>query len=467
MKSLILSVNEYIIRLALIEDGKISEFLIEDKKDQDYTGNFYKGKIEDVLENKENFFINIGLEKNAFLNLGKFKKRQNLYKDADILVQVEKNPRDEKGASVTLDYSIAGKNIVLLPNSRNISISNKIKNEKDIDRLKAIFSKVKDVGLIIRTSASTINENELQKEYLELLEKWNKILEIYSKSKVGTLIFSQNSIIDRLFRNYLDESVDELIVDDEEIFHKIKEYVLQKDLKIKINRYFNERDIFEFYSYNIDIENALRKKLWLESGAYLVIEKTEALVSIDVNTGRSLEAKNLKELIFKTNLEAAKEIPRQLRLRNLAGIIIIDFIDMKSELERKEVLKVLKENLKKDSEKTEVINYSSLNLVQLTRQRRGKELATYYLEECPYCNGTGNIISEDRAILNLLKELTVISSDVDISGVEVIAKKEFSKKIKQEFSKYIEKIFEKRSVEIKFSENSSYLVNQYKINIWK
>ncbi len=467
MKSLILSVNEYIIRLALIEDGKISEFLIEDKKDQDYTGNFYKGKIEDVLENKENFFINIGLEKNAFLNLGKFKKRQNLYKDADILVQVEKNPRDEKGASVTLDYSIAGKNIVLLPNSRNISISNKIKNEKDIDRLKAIFSKVKDVGLIIRTSASTINENELQKEYLELLEKWNKILEIYSKSKVGTLIFSQNSIIDRLFRNYLDESVDELIVDDEEIFHKIKEYVLQKDLKIKINRYFNERDIFEFYSYNIDIENALRKKLWLESGAYLVIEKTEALVSIDVNTGRSLEAKNLKELIFKTNLEAAKEIPRQLRLRNLAGIIIIDFIDMKSELERKEVLKVLKENLKKDSEKTEVINYSSLNLVQLTRQRRGKELAAYYLEECPYCNGTGNIISEDRAILNLLKELTVISSDVDISGVEVIAKKEFSKKIKQEFSKYIEKIFEKRSVEIKFSENSSYLVNQYKINIWK
>ncbi|MCI7223853.1 ribonuclease E/G, partial [Fusobacterium sp.] len=155
MKSLILSVNEYIIRLALIEDGKISEFLIEDKKDQDYTGNFYKGKIEDVLENKENFFINIGLEKNAFLNLRKFKKRQNLYKDADILVQVEKNPRDEKGASVTLDYSIAGKNIVLLPNSRNISISNKIKNEKDIDRLKAIFSKVKDVGLIIRTSAST------------------------------------------------------------------------------------------------------------------------------------------------------------------------------------------------------------------------------------------------------------------------------------------------------------------------
>ena len=467
MKSLILSVNEYIIRLALIEDGKISEFLIEDKKDQDYTGNFYKGKIEDVLENKENFFINIGLEKNAFLNLGKLKKRQNLYKDADILVQVEKNPRDEKGASVTLDYSIAGKNIVLLPNSRNISISNKIKNEKDIDRLKAIFSKVKDVGLIIRTSASTVNENELQKEYLELLEKWNKILEIYSKSKVGTLIFSQNSIIDRLFRNYLDESVDELIVDDEENFNKIKEYVLQKDLKIKINRYFNERDIFEFYSYNIDIENALRKKLWLESGAYLVIEKTEALVSIDVNTGRSIEAKNLKELIFKTNLEAAKEIPRQLRLRNLAGIIIIDFIDMKSELERKEVLKVLKENLKKDSEKTEVINYSSLNLVQLTRQRRGKELAAYYLEECPYCNGTGNIISEDRAILNLLKELTVISSDVDISGVEVIAKKEFSKKIKQEFSKYIEKIFEKRSVEIKFSENSSYLVNQYKINIWK
>nr|WP_241634002.1 Rne/Rng family ribonuclease [Fusobacterium gastrosuis] len=467
MKSLILSAKEYIIRLALIEDGKISEFLIEDKKDQDYTGNFYKGKVEDVLENKENFFINIGLEKNAFLNLGKIKKKQDLHKDADILVQVEKNPRDEKGASVTLDYSIAGKNIVLLPNSRNISISNKIKNEKDIDRLKAIFSKVKDVGLIIRTSASTVNENELQKEYLELLEKWNKILEIYSKSKVGTLIFSQNSIIDRLFRNYLDESVDELIVDDEENFNKIKEYVLQKDLKIKINRYFNERDIFEFYSYNIDIENALRKKLWLESGAYLVIEKTEALVSIDVNTGRSLEAKNLKELIFKTNLEAAKEIPRQLRLRNLAGIIIIDFIDMKSELERKEVLKVLKENLKKDSEKTEVINYSSLNLVQLTRQRRGKELAAYYLEECPYCNGTGNIISEDRAILNLLKELTVISSDVDISGVEVIAKKEFSKKIKQEFSKYIEKIFEKRSVEIKFSENSSYLVNQYKINIWK
>lgn len=480
MKSLVLSVNENITRLALIEEKKISEFLIENKKEQDYTGNFYKARIEDILENKGTFFVDIGLEKNAFLNLGKIKPKQNLCKNTEILVQVEKNPRDEKGASVILDYSLTGKNIVLLPNSKNISISNKIKEKKDIDRLKSIFSRFlenKDMGLIIRTSALNMSENDLKNEYLELLEKWHKILEIYYKSKVGTLIFSQNSLMEKLYREYLNEDIDEIIVDNEAIFNEIKNHISQKQLKIKISRYFKEKDIFDFYSYNIDIENALKKKLWLDSGAYLVIEKTEALISIDVNTGRNLEAESLQDLIFKTNLEAAREIPRQLRLRNLAGIIVIDFIDMKSEAERKEILKVLNENLKKDREKVEIVNFSSLNLVQLTRQRKGKELAAYYQEECPYCEGMGHIISSERAILNILKELTEISCDKDIKKIEIIAKKEFLKKIKQEIYSCLDKIFEidkeinkkvKTSTrEIIFLEDNSYVLNHYKINLGK
>lgn len=470
MKKLILSVGDYRTEVALVEDSKLAELQIYDKNVQDLVGNFYRARIVDVVENLKAFFVDIGLEKKAFLTLEKIKLDKKLSIGDEILVQVNKNPRGEKGATLTLDYSLASKNLVLLPNSKTLSISRKIENEKDRERIRGIFSNLKEIGLIVRTSAVNIDEFLLKKEYDELLQKWQEIEKNYLKAKKNKLVYSNNSMIEKLFREFFNEDIEELIVDDKNIFEEIKSYIAKErlyDLERKISRYFKEEDIFDFYGINVDIENALRKKVWLDSGAYIVIEKTEALISIDVNSGRNLEEKDLRDTILKTNLEAAVEIPRQLRLRNLAGIIIIDFINMNLEADRKKVLKVFEENLKKDREKVEIVNFSKLDLLQLTRKRQGNDLAFYYQKICPHCEGTGLIISREKAILNILKELKEIKNERDIKKIEIKTSKEMFEELKNNFMIYIEKILENTDKKIIFLEEKSYIDNRYEIILSK
>lgn len=467
MKKLILSSEEYAHKLALIEENKVSEFLIELKNTDVALGAFYKGKIVDIIDGIESIFVDIGLEKNAFLNISKFKDRMKFNKNDEILVQVENEPRDEKGAKLTLDYSISGKNLVLLPNSTKVSISHKIFDEKEKERLKEIFADIKDMGLIIRTSAAFVDKNILREEYENLIFKWENIKKDFKNSKCGKKIYSQNSLIERIFREYFDEKTDELIIDNKDIFEKIKKYIEEnklESLKNKLKRFYKDEDIFEYYKVNIEIENALKKKVWLTSGAYIIIEKTEALISIDVNTGMNTEGKDLEKLITQTNLEAAIEIPRQLRLRNLSGIIIIDFIDMKKENNRKIVLKTLENELKNDRMKTNIVNFSSLNLVQLTRQRHGNDLSSYYQEPCIYCGGTGFVKSEESIILEILKELKNIVSDKDIKKIELISKTEIIRKIKRDFIEYIEGILKNKEFHLI---ETTYLKDYYKINLYR
>ncbi|MDC7954614.1 ribonuclease E/G [Fusobacterium simiae] len=434
-KYLILSKSVYEIKLALLENDKLDEMYIEGNNQKEITGNIYKGKITDILNNGEVIFVDIGLEKKAFLSFENKKDIPKFNIDDSLIVQVETEPRDEKGARLTLDYSINGENLVLLPKSKNISISKKIKDIDEINKLKNIFLNI-DNGLIFRTNSEGKSEDELAKEYKALEKIKNHINRNFKKKNIG-ILYDVNSILKKAV-TLLDETIEEFIIDDMNIFEKIKSLLIEAgkiDLIKKLKKYFKDEDIFEYYNINSQIERALNRKVWLDSGAYLVIEKTEALISIDVNTGQNIGNKTSQELIFQTNLEATKEIARQIKLRNLAGIIIVDFIDMKKFSDKKKILDELKKYLGRDRVEINSVEYANLGLIQFTRKRQGEELALYYKEKCLYCEGTGYFLSKERIILNLLEDLNSQIKSCDIINKIVIKAK---KDIIKELNKYID-----------------------------
>ena len=432
-KYLILSKSVYETKLALLEDNKLDEMYIERNNKKEITGNIYKGKVVDILNNGEIIFVDIGLEKNAFLSFENKKDISKYNIDDKLIVQAETEPRDEKGAKLTLDYSINGENLVLLPKSKNLSISKKIKDIEEVNRLKNIFLNVNN-GLILRTNSKGKSEENLLKEYENLKNIENQINKEFKKINVG-LLYDNNSILKKVVALF-DDSIEEFIIDNEYIFEEIKSLLIEIgriDLIKKLRKYFKDENIFEYYNINSQIERALDRKVYLDSGAYIIIEKTEALISIDVNTGQNTGNKTSQEIIFQTNLEATKEIARQIKLRNLAGIIIIDFIDMKKFSDRKRVLEEFKKYLSEDRVEINSVEYTNLGLIQFTRKRQGKEWALYYREKCQYCEGIGYFLSKDRIILNLLEDLNNKIKSQDIKKIVIRTKKDIIK----ELNKYI------------------------------
>ena len=455
-KYLILSKSVYETKLALLEDNKLDEMYIERNNKKEITGNIYKGKVVDILNNGEIIFVDIGLEKNAFLSFENKKDISKYNIDDKLIVQAETEPRDEKGAKLTLDYSINGENLVLLPKSKNLSISKKIKDIEEINRLKNIFLNVNN-GLILRTNSKGKSEENLLKEYENLKNIENQINKEFKKINVG-LLYDNNSILKKVVALF-DDSIEEFIIDNEYIFEEIKSLLIEIgkiDLIKKLRKYFKDEDIFEYYSINSQIERALDRKVYLDSGAYIIIEKTEALISIDVNTGQNTGNKTSQELIFQTNLEATKEIARQIKLRNLAGIIIIDFIDMKKFSDRKRVLEEFKKYLSEDRVEINSVEYTNLGLIQFTRKRQGKELALYYREKCQYCEGIGYFLSKDRIILNLLEDLNNQIKSQDIKKIVIRTKKDIIK----ELNKYID------NNKIEYIEDNNFYKIGYKMELY-
>lgn len=456
-KCLILSKNTYETKLALLEDSKLDEIYIEREKEKEISGNIYKGKIVDILNKGEIIFVDIGLEKNAFLS---FENKKNIPKfniSDSLIVQVETEARDEKGARLTLDYSINGENLVLLPNSKNLSISKKIEDLEVIKKLKDIFLNI-DKGLILRTKSVEKSPETLLEEYKKLEAIDNQIKKDF-KEKNTTLLYDNNSILKKAL-TLLDEDIDKFIIDDEDSFNRIKNTLEENKknyLLKKLKKYFKDEDIFSYYKIDTQIERALDRKVYLESGASIVIEKTEALVSIDVNTGQNIGNQSSQNFIFNTNLEACKEIARQIKLRNLAGIIIIDFIDLKKISDRKKILEELKRYLKKDKMEINSLDFSHLGLVQFTRKRQGKELSFYYREKCYYCEGTSYLLSKDRIILNLLAELNSQIKCNDTNKIVVKTKKDIIKEVKKLIS----------NTKIEYIENSSFYKEGYKIELYR
>jgi len=416
LKEIVINVGEEENRVAVLEDKIPVEVYIERAVNQRLVGNIFKGRVENVLPGMQAAFVNIGLEKNAFLYIEDalparstegngqggsalgFNICDILKQGQEIIVQIVKEPIGTKGPRVTTHITLPGRFLVLMPTVDYIGISRRIESEKERERLKELASRVKPegMGLIVRTVAEGIEEEEFRQDVNLLSKLWRKILSRAARGPVPNLVHRDLVLVQRILRDVFTEDVDRLIVDSRYEYEKVLDLLDITDPHLKQKVFLEEREnIFEEYGIEQEIEKSLKRKVWLRSGGYLVIDQAEALTAVDVNTGKYVGTTNLEDTVLKTNLEAAKEIARQLRLRNIGGIIIVDFIDMTKEEHRQEVLRALEEEIKKDKTKTTILGITQLGLVEMTRKKVRPSLSEVLQKPCPYCEGKGKVLSEE------------------------------------------------------------------------
>ncbi len=403
-------------RVAILEDGVLAEFLIERPDEQRRAGNIYRGKVENVLPGMQAAFIDIGEEKNAFLYIDDVLPKEGdsengdapkhcsiqdlLHEGQDIVVQMIKEPIGTKGPRVVTQITIPGRYLVLVPAVDYIGISRRIEDENERERLKTVVASFKSsgVGLIVRTAAEGVEGSELQSDYEFLVNVWEKIKKKTKKGPCPALLYRDHDFLYRILRDYLSKDVNRLLIDENDTYSKALELIktLAPSLKSRVQLYNGTAPLFEVFNVESRVEKALRRKVWLECGAYLVFDQTEALTVIDVNTGKFTGTTCLEDTVYQTNLMAAGEIARQIRLRNLAGIIIVDFIDMRSDEERDQVIARLEEEFARDKVKVNILGFTSLGLLELTRKKVRQSLREILQIECESCEGTGYIVSMDN-----------------------------------------------------------------------
>lgn len=477
---IIINVTSEEIRAALIEAGQIVELYIDRKKDSGILGNIYKGRVAKVLPGMQASFIDIGLDKAAFLyatdvsntmddfvsfmeeeeiEFSEGKKRRSaipiedmLQEGQEILVQVSKEPIGMKGARVTSYITLPGRYLVYMPGVDHIGISRRIKDEEERKRLKELIGRLKKPGsgYIVRTVSEGQPEEGFINDmnFLELL--WQNIEKKKERQSAPGLIHSDLDLIFRIVRDLFTPDINRLIIDSQDEYLKVKDFVdtYLPSLSNRIELYDKEEPIFDLYGIEIEIERALKRKIWLKSGGYIVIDEAEALTAIDVNTGRYVGKKSLEETILKTNLEAAKEIAYQLRLRNIGGIIIVDFIDMEKEENRKKVYNTFQEALAKDKARVNVFQISELGLIEMTRKRVRGSLSRSLCDPCPHCEGNGyikspiticyeifneirrksSLMSEKKVMVEVHPAVADLLYDEERQGIEIL-EKEIQKKI--------------------------------------
>ena len=428
-------------RIAIMEDGILAEFLVERKQERGIAGNLYKGKVARVLPGMQAAFVEIGMEKAGFLHASDFfdipedvqliassgdevefedppkpppsARRLPLEKrisaGEEILVQVAKDPLGTKGARVTSHVSLPGRYMVFMPNSKHIGISRRIEGEEERKRLKEIahWLGTADGGFILRTACEGRSKREIQRDLRFLTKLWKRIQQKAETAAAPVIIHQDLDLITRTIRDFFTPDTEKVVVDSAKDHRRIVDFVrnFMPRLRSKIVLYSDSEPLFDRYAIEEKIEKALDRRVWLRSGGYIIIERTEALTAIDVNTGRFVGRRNQEETIFKTNFEAAQEVVRQLRLRNVGGIIIIDFIDMEKEANRKKVYEALKDALKKDKARTNILKISELGLVEMTRQRTRESLENQLLSPCPHCDGRGRIKSSVTIAYDVLRAI--------------------------------------------------------------
>ena len=431
-KQIIANQTKHEIRIALLENGVVSEIFYERFKNKSVVGNIYKGRILKVLPGMESAFIDIGLEKAAFLyvddirtersrfdfensgngNIGENKKQDIsslIQEEQDIMVQVSKGSIGTKGARVTCNVAIPGRNLVFMPHVSSVGVSRQIKDEKERGRLRRIVSRLKpdNAGFIVRTVALERPEEEFKHDIDYLTSTWSSVEKKYKTYRAPAILYEDLNLTFRTIRDMLSHDVDALVIDDECEYEKIKKYLstyLPRYSK-RLKYFSHKTSIFDAYGVTKEIDRALGRKVWLKSGGHLVFDHAEALTAIDVNTGRFTGTRNHEDTIFTTNLEAAVQIVYQLKLRDIGGIIIIDFIDMESQENRQVVYNTLKAELKKDKARTKVLPISEIGLVEMTRKRNRENLGRFLRTTCPYCNGTARVISPATTIYEIYQEV--------------------------------------------------------------
>ena len=424
---LLINVTPTETRVALIENGTVNELFVERAAKRGLVGNIYKAKVVRVLPGMQAAFVDIGLSRTAFLHINDMVWPRNqptpnvfeLLQPGQILtVQVMKDMLGTKGARLSTDLSIPSRYLVMMPYGHHTGVSQRIESEEDRDRLRSIIERIQAEhklpgSVIVRTAAEGIAEEAIAQDMAYLAKLWEFIQRKQKSIVVPSLVFEELPLPQRIIRDLANEDTVKIQVDSREVFQKLQEFVDEfvPTMHDRLKHYPGECPIFDLYNVENDIQKALQTRVALKSGGYLMIDQTEAMTTIDVNTGSYVGGRSLEDTVFKTNMEATQVIVRQLRLRNLGGIIIIDFIDMQEAQHRDEVLKQFEEVLEKDHAKTKITQVSELGLVEMTRKRTRESLEHLLCESCPTCQGRGYVKTAETICYEIFREILRYSRD--------------------------------------------------------
>lgn len=506
---LIINATSFEIRTALIEYGTLVEFHIERPDEKGLVSNIYKGVVKRVLPGMQAAFVDIGLERTGFLYVDDVTVKKNgggrdnpcvpednegrccgesmppldlvsdntpevsiddlLSEGQEILVQICKDPIGTKGARLTCNITLPCRNVVFMPMTDHIGISRKIEDEETRLKLKEIIEDLRPAGtgFIVRTVGENASQQDLEADMEFLLHLWDEVRDTAANAQVPSLVYKDLDITLRTVRDIFSADVDRLIVDDRKVYQRILKFVetFAPHLLARVSLYEEKTPVYDAYGIEMDINRALDKKIWLRCGGYIIIETTEALSVVDVNTGRFVGKSDLEDTIFKTNMEAVREIAYQLRLRNIGGIIIIDFIDMEIEAHRDELVRALKEAVKKDKSRVNILKVSEFGLVQMTRKRSSENLSSILCEPCHYCHGDGIIKSRRTVCYEILRKIMVKAGKMTGDGVTVSVNPQVAAMMLREESSTIHGLEDSINKRIKVVPNSELHIEKYEI-VW-
>jgi ribonuclease G len=472
--SIVVNVEKLERRVALLEDGVLEEYTVEREGDQNIVGGIFKGRVKNIEGGLKAMFVDIGLDKNAFLHFwdaipaaldggleeiqreGKKKQPQRKITSKDIpdiypigseiVIQVSKGPIGTKGPRVTTNISLAGRYLVLMPFTEQFGISRKIEDPKERARLRKIVQKLQvpeGMGIIMRTIAQGTRARHFVRDLHMLLEQWDEIEARRANNPAPACIFQEPGLIERTARDFLTDEIDQVLCDDAETTEMIRQVAGKISRRAKRRIHYMPstagQPIFERINIQKQIDEAFSRQVWLKCGGYIVIDETEALIAIDVNTGRNRGSKDVDKMILETNVEAAVEVARQLRLRNIGGLVVIDLIDMRHRKDQQTVYKAIKDRLKRDKAKTQVLQISPVGLMEMTRQRLNESLRDSMYEPCPYCQGRARVKTPMTMSVEIQRRLnTVIQKHRDSVGdLVVVVNTDVLNRFKSEDSKLL------------------------------
>jgi len=485
-EELLINVTPQETRIAFIENGVLQEVYIERARKRGLVGNVYKGVVVRVLPGMQAAFVDIGLERTAFLHASDIVREVEaeeaaplnrpdsqivdlLHEGQSVVVQVVKDPMGSKGARLSTQISIPSRYLVYMPGAQHIGVSQKIEDAEERQRLKDIITSAApqfdDGGYIVRTVAEGSSEEELLRDMRFLQKLWLAIGEKLKSGPEKELVHEDLPLAMRTMRDLGDTELEKIRIDSRETYDRIKKFAGKfiPELEPSIEHYPGERPIFDIYGVEDEIRKSLEHKVQLKSGGYLIIDQTEAMTTIDVNTGAFVGHRNLEETIFKTNLEATQAIVRQLRLRNLGGIIIIDFIDMNDMDHRRQVLRALEKNLERDHAKTHISEVSTLGLVQMTRKRTRESLEHILCEACPTCSGRGTLMTAETVCYEIFREILREARQFDAQQLLVLASQAVIDLLVDEESTSLAELEEFIGKPIKLQVESEYTQEQFDV----
>lgn len=409
-KQIVVCVRDEYSIIGIFEDSRLTDLFVERKAERNLVGNIYQARVNKVLPAIQAAFLDYGYGKDGFLGVmdaqyGVKGRNRRLANISDLLkmgklitIQIEKEAIAEKGCKLTTDLSLPGRYVVLMPHSDKISVSRKITNEQVRRRLQDTLKSMvsEEAGWIIRTVAQEAQEDDLKDDIIKLWKTWEKIRRDAERAKRPQLLHSELKLVEQVLRDHFSHDIRDILVDDQEERRRVDRYLKaiaphNKTMRAK-TQYISPERLVREYSLQREIERAINRKVWLKCGGYLIIEEMETLSAIDVNTGRNTRGTDQDQTILETNLEAAEEVARQLRLRNIGGIIIVDFIDMRLRKDRTKVLGALKKHLEADKAANDVLEFTEIGLAQITRQRSEESLLSSLTQECPTCRGNGRLL---------------------------------------------------------------------------